>query len=309
MIRVLACSLVLSACTLVPMTPRQPGTPDPQLAAAPPVSTTVASAAPTCPTDMSIDPGAAKISTIQADGHHGRYAYHGRYASAHKQPLTSAFGVPPEIAIGRVIAIENKHQTLIPAGFRDAVIAAPRDPALRARMADCEAHDPKTLRRAGHDLALAFLLGANRIVAPERADLLVAAEQPTPSQRAFYFISADELAIEDALTRALYTQHARMGNDRFVGWSQVFVHSCRGVPCIVKDRNAGFGDPDLISWDLRDGGVNSAHDASGDRQQREAQCNAHTGYSFLEECRTGCETTGHGGACLTKCDAFCAPHE
>ena len=301
----LACCL-LAGCALVPVATPRAGHDTPEAAAPPLPATSPHAAAPECPADLALDRGARPIAAFQAMAS----TRPPRLAPGHKQKLVKVFGVAPEDAVARVVAIEAKYPGLVPSGFRDAVLASPRDAALRSRMAECEARHPETLRRAGYDAALAFLLGGERTVNAQRADVLAAGMDATPAQREFYFISKHELEIEDVLTRALYREHRRIGNDAFARWAQVFLHSCGAFACNVVDRSAGFGDPDWISWDLRDGGTITAHDAGPERKQHEAQCRAHTGYLFREECITGCDTTGqHGDACHTRCEAFCLPHD
>jgi hypothetical protein len=301
----LLCPL-LAACVVVPAgSPPQQPTVAADSAPAPHRSPS-ADTTPQCPSDLSLDRGKRSIATYQADID----TRPSHLAPGHKKPLTRAFGLEPDDAVARVLAVEAKHPELVPAGFRAEVLANPRDGALRARMADCEAQHSETQRRAGYDSALAFLLHKGFTLSRAQVDLLVAGQKPSLAQQQFYFISKDELAIEDALTRGLYTQRGRLGATGFAIWGQTFMHSCGGFACRVTDRSAGFGDPDLISWDLRDGGTFSGTTGTQAREQRETNCKAHTGYTFLEECETGCETTGqHGGACHTKCQAYCEPHD
>jgi hypothetical protein len=131
-------------------------------ASGPPASTTSATApaapdpyadAP-CPTDLSL-----RVKR-KIDGRIPWDPIHARYAKEHEQPVTADELLSRDAAIDRVIGVETKTPGVVPAGFRADMTANGRDPQFRLFMARCELGTDSTIRRAGHDAALAVLLGA-----------------------------------------------------------------------------------------------------------------------------------------------------
>ncbi|HEY1818009.1 MAG TPA: hypothetical protein VGG74_36955 [Kofleriaceae bacterium] len=182
-------------------------------------------------------------------------------------------------------------------------------------MAQCEAAHAATWRRAGYDAALAFLLGAAGGLAVT-ADIardtppLVHGLQPTPGQKAFYAITADEAAIEDALTRGLYGVHARA----LQTWGSRWVHACDSAMCLLKPDPKGdpyATTPKLVHWDIRDGGIfTPGSTGPSSLQVAHATCRAHTGQDTLESCQYNCETRPSDlrPSCNAKCASWCEPH-
>jgi hypothetical protein len=269
---------------------------------------------PPCPTDLSLDSGAATIDLTTADSVDAKTHARRHFARDHQQPLAREFALAGSDAVDRVIAIEQRAPGLVPAGFRDAVAANPRDKLLRYRMAQCEAAKPATRRRAGDDAALAFLLGAAGGLAVT-ADIardtppLVHGVQATPAQQAFYAISADEAAIEDALTRGLYGVHA----PALPTWGSRWIHACDAATCLLKpDPKADpyATTPKLVHWDIRDGGIATPADTShSSLQTGHATCRAHTGEETLETCQYMCGTraSDQRATCNASCASWCQP--
>ncbi|HTR52611.1 MAG TPA: hypothetical protein VMJ10_17975 [Kofleriaceae bacterium] len=320
--------VIASGCTLVPLFPPQRSAAPPPAPAAtaeaqpgPAGAAPAARAAPAapetavmpaCPRDLSQDRGKRSVDVIPADFvTPGVYA-HRHFAAEHKKPPKRDFALAADAAVDRVIAIEQRAPGLVPAGFRAAVAAHPRDAALRAQMAECEAAADLTQRRAGYDAALAFLLGdrgALGTLANITRDMpvLVHGMAATPRQKAFYSISKDEAAIEDALTRGLFGADARLLDD----WGSRWVHACGTATCLLQadpgDRFAS--SPKLMHWDLRDGGVDLGGGSSGPSEYEvaEKQCRAHTGEDTVESCQYMCGTrdSSEQANCNAKCAAWC----
>jgi len=185
-----------------------------------------------CPSDLSVKPDRrtlASDSEVLKEMPPEVY-FKMRWAPGHRTVAGADFFIDKDKALDRVIATEAKHPGLLPAGFRDALLARPRDKDLRLEAARCELTDVRTRRRASHDAAMAFLLGASpslasrimhRSASPPRSESHLkscdsAKECGTGVQcqpvaklclddatAPDLFVSDAELTIEDALTRAL----------------------------------------------------------------------------------------------------------
>jgi len=317
--------LVASGCTLIPLAPPTRSAPPPPAPAPQPVPEVVARPAPparpaapesavlpACPHDLSLDRGKRPIDVSSGASVDEKTYARRRLAAWHKHRPERDFALSADDAVDRVVAIEERVPGLVPAGFRAAVAAHPRDAALREQMSECEAAVEATQRRAGYDAALAFLLGhqgALGILEGISRDMpvLVHGMAATPRQRAFYFINKDEAAIEDALTRGLFGAGARLLDY----WGSKWVHACGSATCLLQtdpgDRFASH--PKLMHWDIRDGGVDRGGGSSGpsDHDKQEQQCHAHTGTDTLEECQNRCwiRDSSEQPSCNAKCAAWC----
>jgi hypothetical protein len=91
------------------------------------------------------------------------------WVAGHAKPPAKSFAMAAAAAVDAVVALEAKQPKLIPDAYRDALVASPRDAALRLKIAACEAKQPATRRRAAYDGAMALLLGGS----PEEASRLI----------------------------------------------------------------------------------------------------------------------------------------
>jgi hypothetical protein len=260
-----------------------------------------------------------------------------RWAPGHNKPFPSSFWLTPERAVDAIVAIEAREPRIIPAPFRAQIAAAPRDAKLRLRAAACEVKSPATRRRAAHDAAVALLLGAP---ADQAMPLLEAGSEAkfrrdfcnpampcsgaavcemkdnrclTPDDRAFSFMSKDEIDVEDALTRVLL-RHAATGRggvelstDAKNHWVYAMVHRCGSLLCQTADN----GDGKLVAWDVRDGGTaeDRPPEKSAKTASREA-CLMHTEHYDFWGCMRDCDSAFQSGTqslvtCQMRCEHYC----
>jgi len=314
-------ALLVSGCTLVPLVPvsRSAPPPAPEPSPAEPLprpparpATPETAVLPACPQDLSLDRGKRPIDVVPGDAVSEAAAAHRRLAAWHKQVPNKDFALPADEAVDRVIAIEQRMPGLVPAGFRAAVAAHPRDAALREQMSDCERADNLAQRRAGYDAALAFLLGHQNALGSltditRDMPVVVHGMDQTPRERAFYAINKDEAAIEDALTRGLFGAGARFLDY----WGSRWVHACGSATCLLQAEPGDRfeSNPKLRHWDIRDGGVDRGGGTSGpsDHDKAEQVCRAHTGEDTIESCQYMCGTRDSSlqANCNAKCAAWC----
>jgi hypothetical protein len=262
-----------------------------------------------CPSDLSLD---MKSRTIDTRTHKAGqtkedYAVYKKmkWAPNHTRPVGDAF--VSAAAVDDVLRIEARTPTLLPAGFRAAIAASPRDPDLRLRIAACELGQASTRRRASYDAALALLLGAP--MDKVKPILLEATRNEGANNNTFkscwqgrcennetclddncvspmglgvLFISKDELDIEDALTRGLMKGYRERNGEAYAQrdpvywWMSRRLHHCGGQTCTF----AGYSSK-LAEWDVRDGGsvagwltAGQARALNQDRKQRACEsCN------------------------------------
>lgn len=237
-----------------------------------------------CPADLAVQPGPRSLDTRQAPTNSPRVAL----AKGHLHPPPDDFFLDASAAVDRVIAAEAKTPAMIPAGFREAVKASPRDGALRLRMARCELENDQTRRRASYDAGMAMLLGAPKgkamavlLEATKNGDKQRTTQSCVPGdacptgetcdpkykecvgamKKIMVMISAPEFEVEDALTRGLVRPLIEAGEAAkdmdLVWWAFDRVHRCGGGPLVmcnfVRYEVEGKGTV-LVSWDLRYGG-------------------------------------------------------
>jgi hypothetical protein len=338
-----ALGLASAGCKQLDASRPTPATPSPgPRATAQPAAGGEAST-PDCPQDLSV---ALAVRTL--DTRHGPHLPRAKYktmrwASEHRNEPAASFGVAAAVAIDRIVEIERQHPELIPAGFRAAVAAAPRDPALRVRMARCELADRFTRRRASYDAALAMLLGDRSSAVHEvfeeatvyqggrgattsschktedcPADSACEARDSicySPARLALTFIAPDERDVEDVLSRALL-QASKQGGDAPVSepdllhWAAVRIHVCgsdRKQLCNLT-RYEKRGHVTLVHWDLRDGGTGgeSSDPTAGERlQDRMLLCYDRTGFTSQSMCLRTCDVFTRGHDCRSECFNAC----
>lgn len=257
-----------------------------------------------------------------------------KYRTMHWAPLhdtvpAADFGLAPALAVDRVIAIEQRAPGLVPAGFRSKVAANPRDSGLRMQMAACELKTTDARRRAGHDIAVAMLLGASDAASLEamlgevvtQGPLLSLPQGdtrcddgevyepkhhdcPNAEQRERWHISRDEAAIEDVLTRGLWSERKRLPEHMLFYWGQLMLHACGKFQCLLELDSGLDGEP-LVHWDLRNGGHDGQTVANPDADRRNKKCSVNTGFQDLGSCKWSCN---HDGDCLAHCAAWCEPN-
>jgi len=235
-----------------------------------------------CPEDMSVQPGARRLDTRKAPSDRGRR----QFAAYHQTPPTREFFVAAKDTVDKVVAMEKKQPTLLPAGFRQRLLDEPRNAALRLQVARCELDDELTRRRASYDAAMALLLGADE---RDAMDLLVESTKNGTKQRYIstcghggkcpegqscdplhkecisetkkkvVMISATEFEMEHQLSRGLlrpvFASRDYDAND-LVWWAYTRVHRCGGaVPIMCKfTKYRRAGRTQMVHWDLRNGG-------------------------------------------------------
>jgi hypothetical protein len=259
-----------------------------------------------------------------------------RWAPGHGKKLAGNFWTTPEVAIKAVLAVEARNPLVIPEPFRAQVAAAPRDANLRLQMAECELKSPATRRRAAHDAALAVLLGAP---ASKASDLIVTgakaefdrffcnANMPCnggavcerkdnrclgAADRAFSFVSIDEILIEDALSRALLKHFVirrgiEIDEEAARKWAYAMRHRCGGQICQALYE----GEGNLTVWDIRDGGKAEDHVRTAPRTASRSACLMHTEQTNYDACIDSCRRpTGTGTfisseGCTLRCEKYC----
>lgn len=235
-----------------------------------------------CPEDMSVQPGARRLDTRRAPSDRGRR----QFAAYHQTPPTREFFVSAKETVDKVVEMEKKQPTLLPAGFRRRLLDEPRNAELRLHVARCELDDDLTRRRASYDAAMALLLGANK---DDAMDLLVESTKNGSKQRYIstcgprnncpqgqscdpvhrecisetkkkvVMISATEFEMEHQLSRGLlrsvFASRNYDDND-LVWWAYTRVHRCGGaVPIMCKFTKYNHGGrTEMVHWDLRNGG-------------------------------------------------------
>ena len=108
-----------------------------------------------CPGDLSL----ALKRTI--DGREPNDTQPGPYAKEHQHEITADQLLARDAAIAKILALEARTPAVVPAELRAGLADRARDPDYRLFMARCELGSASTLRRAGYDAALAYLLGAS----------------------------------------------------------------------------------------------------------------------------------------------------
>ncbi len=320
----------------------------------PALPTSAPEPAVSCPGDLSTQPPPrtvivdGRFVTPVSDAQYSSF----RWAPGHGKAPDAAFFRSREQAVSTVLAVEAKHPALVPAGFRDELAKAPRDAELRLRMARCEVREAPTHRRGAVDAAMAALLGASAVSAGRV--LVSDAEFRMPSLKSCEYgarcaagvvckekicldaalkeeimLSEPELAIEDALTRALmkdfydagsewpegFSLRARMtdanltpsasqalSRPALVIWGRNHVHKCGGVVCKFEGAQTAKGVPlPLTIVDLRDHG--SAGPTLGIVGVDENKCFKATGFPYSDDCLGNCREQGlqDDPACTTKC--------
>lgn len=281
-----------------------------------------------CPEDLSL----TVARTI--DGRKPSASIKARYAKQHQQLVRRDELIAPGDAITRVLEIERKQPGVVPAGFRGMIGHRGRDPKFRLHMARCELSESTTVRRAGYDAALAFLLGAPRAdvmplmltsMYPEgtmtrpcdegrcRKDTCDAVTQQCVSAgaRLAAYLSATELEIEDILVRGFgtYMTTPRLERDRYdpddliSSWMYGRYVKCDGVLCQIRRADVK-GKTRLIYWDRRYQG-----ERGGSRKPMPHEiCYAETGSTTRDLCIAHCE--GDRGSpqratCVGACTALC----
>jgi hypothetical protein len=289
-----------------------------------------------CPTDLSIAVGARKH-----DGRYQRDTIRARYTKEHLKPVTAAQMLSREDAIERVLGFEANKPGLIPAGFRAEIAAHGRDPSFRLYMARCELAGAETLRRAGHDAGLAYLLGApadqvhallkksfypdgptsmSCTASNDCADGMFCdrAEKSCTSAKAktASFLSAAELDVEDALVRGFASmltpemiENTRHDPDDMIG---TFVYGrfvrCRsGTLCNFTRYSTTDGRTTLVNWDKRYRGESYGGASEDVLTGKAKECFDHTEASDLDQCvyRCGTGAKSKEEACKGKCYAWC----
>jgi hypothetical protein len=206
-----------------------------------------------------------------------------RWAVGHTKPPAAAFALSAGQAVDAVVELEAKQPGLIPAPYRDALLASPRDAALRLRIGACEAKDSGIRRRAAYDGAMALLLGGSPAEASQLILLgtrgksttvtscergqntcpdgsrcnTVRGECVTLADEAYVHISTLEAAVETALTRAMIgelTTPKRLTPAARGGWMDKMVHWCGTQLCKLTDYEVN-NRTSVVVWDLRDRGT------------------------------------------------------
>ncbi|MEZ4444211.1 MAG: hypothetical protein R3B72_34380 [Polyangiaceae bacterium] len=238
-----------------------------------------------CPTDMARQAGAATIDTRKSSGLPPGVYHQMRWPKGHREPPADDFFLAPGAAVDAVVKVEARQPGMVPAGYRERLSAAPRDGRLRLHMARCELEVDELRRRASHDAVMALLLGVPfGEVAPILLESTKNADKQkytttcadgrcsgdsrcdpqhkvcvTPLRAKLSRITAGELEIEDALTRALMQPFYAEGkatdsDDPRFWWAVYRVHRCAPSICAFTKYNRD-GQVALVRWDNRDGGT------------------------------------------------------
>ena len=244
-----------------------------------------------CPQDTTVAVNLRTIDSRKAPSMEDWKRYEKmRFAPEHLRSPDSKFALDADVAVEKVIALELANPELIPTGFRDELIANPRDSKLRLRMARCELFSLETRRRASYDALMAHLLG---VPLADIEEILIGSTKygenddrslrscpkkgcgddsicdaarnhcMTPRAQLTAFISDVESKIEDALSRAVMpalTSQAAKRIDRNASlfwWGSERVHRCgrkRAQLCKFTEYSSKSGSA-FVHWDLRDGGT------------------------------------------------------
>jgi hypothetical protein len=301
-------------------------------AAAPPRDVEPDAAGPwPCPNDLAIDQGNSTIPRALDPTRHGSYGK-ARFATDHQKPIfgDASFAIDADSAVAAALEVEAKHQTLIPSGFRRDLATAPRDPALRLRMARCELVAPHLVQRASIDLGLAILLGAPERQVEQLADMIgdppecrdpassmqacIPARERWGEAAAVAKISAIELDLETAVSRGLAGLGVHGDEPRAAG-VVVFelMHRCGVGSTCHATKFSVAGTPRMVHWDRRDGGAEHEMKPSASQQRSNKRCHDATGWESQESCLQACWSGGLAGreaeTCRTRCYASCDPHD
>jgi hypothetical protein len=228
-----------------------------------------------CRADMTVAPGLQFLPTQVK-----RYNEFTIPAAGDRARLPAGFFRSKDQVVDDVLAIERAAPGMIPRDYFSLVELEPQNPDLRLVLARCELEHAQTRRRASYDAMLALLLGANRgsalailmestnnqyLTAPQRA-----CDAPSACPDGFlcsplskYCVSAtpwiderislSELAVEDALSRALIAPELRANELEAIesGWWRARrLHRCGGErdwPCTWTTADGQY-----VSRDLRD---------------------------------------------------------
>jgi hypothetical protein len=348
---------------------RYPTSPAPSAASTDPTSSPTGAADPPatdtnavdCP-DLATTPDArqvpSRVSYVREVPAETYKSFH--WAPGHKQPPADDFFQPREKAIDQVFMIEQRTPGIVPKGFRDRLKGNPRDVTLRLAMAHCEVDNPLTARRASYDAVIAYFLGApahaaanlvlrsthgtNKVVscrnqpcADRSACDSVAKLCLNPQTRAADFVSTSELAIEDALTRALMREFYAsgpatalsrgevldIGDSRAMAvatsppdtlarvalfaWGVSRLHKCGGLACNFGRRDKD-GQELFVQLDMRDQGYAGPMINEEERNPEIKRCRKETGRGNLGECLQNCRLAireDDQPQCNAKCYAFC----
>jgi hypothetical protein len=282
-----------------------------------------------CPADLSLAAGPRNI-----DGRDPHKTMRVAYAKEHLKLVTQDQLVLQQDAVARVLELEAKTPGLVPAGFRDRIAKHARDPKFRMYMARCELERPETIRRAGHDAALAYLLGANvkevfplveKSLYPDGTTSMscsrsadcgeltcdsVTRSCSSSTARTASFMSQAELDVEDTLVRTFATmltpemiENTRYERGNIINtWVYGRFTKCSGVLCNFT-RYSVRGKTQLVHWDRRyrgetyDGGATPASKICSQETQ------AVDRESCVYRCGTGAKSKE--AACITHCHANC----
>jgi hypothetical protein len=294
-----------------------------------------------CPDELAIAVDAPrKIDTRKAPIADWNVYKRKKWVPGHRRLPGKAFVRTSEAVLATVLAIEAKNPKLIPAAYRERLLASPRDAALRLEMAACEVKQPATMRRGAYDAAIALLLAGP---ADQALPLLETGawgpkegkswcgEGHEPCAEGSYcdlghgycvskavhghvYISDDELAIEDALTRALFRDEIlgktpQLPKDARGAWMYSMLHRCGKLTCHLS----GYIDDDgekLVVWDRRDGGAERDIPLSKAEVARIERCEGLTGFRNAEACRDDCNRRfspegSAGWPAQERCNAVC----
>jgi len=240
-----------------------------------------------------------------------------------------------------VVALEAKQPKLIPAPYREALLASPRDAALRLKIGACEAKQPSTRRRAAYEGAIALLLGGS----PEEASRLIKlgthgestthttsfcgkghdpcaegsycdvvyGECVTREEHVYSYISQAEAELETALTRGLIGELGaphKLSSDARGGWMLYMVHACGVQLCKLTDYEVK-GKVSLVVWDIRDGGTVEEVPFTAAELKLRDQCLHNIGFPSQNACKTDCwerfyEFGSAGWKAQDACKALCS---
>ena len=253
----------------------------------------------------------------------------GPYAKDNLVPFRAEEGIDRDDAVARVLALEAKTPGLVPEGFRADLAEHGKDGFFRLHMARCELASPSTVRRAGHDAALAYLLGV-----PNDAALSVARQAQTPVDgmhncgptlpcpasftcdayeqactnplvHGARYLTSAELDVEEILVRALVPLQTadmrakRRMDDMPVFWPAHHFVRCGGnalcsVWSHIPPGAQSWQDPKVATWqDRRYVGSGAAMSLTA----AEKQCKALTGEIYRDRCEGKCQDA----ACVAAC--------
>ncbi len=318
-------------------------TPDARPRAATPAQTTAVPAPSTAKSVASVEPCPADLRlTIPRtiDARIPKTTLPGPYAREHKKEARPEELLKGEEAVERVIAIERAHPEVLPSAYLAAVIATPKDAALRLRMARCELDRPDTIRRASYDASLAYFLGASKAEAYAivHESLYPGGSESTsctgpkdcakeatcdkklgicvsPRDKAASKASQVELDVEDILARAHAARITReeLASDRYKEgdltgtFAYGRLHKCTGGLCTFSRYDLRQGQTSLVHWDIRYHGEEGVSvEGPGNMTETEKLCYDATGSISLPQCTSRC--AGQSPSDRATCELRCTTH-